>query len=229
MPFAISAGQRKILVKIAVAGVVLIAAAVLALRGFDVVGIAERTVGRVIGILQAGGPWVFFVAMALLPAVGAPLSMFSLTAGRAFGAQMEMGWVIAAAFAAIGVNILFTYWLARRVFRPRIARLVTRFGYKLPELDKADLTDLIVILRVTPGTPFCVQNYLLGLANAPFGRYMAISCVVMWAYAGAAIVFGDALLSGRGRNAIMAVGFFAALVAATHLARHHFGKRKERT
>jgi uncharacterized membrane protein YdjX (TVP38/TMEM64 family) len=229
MPFAISAGQRKILVKIAVAGVVLIAAAVLALRGFDVVGIAERTVGRVIGILQAGGPWVFFVAMALLPAVGAPLSMFSLTAGRAFGAQMEMGWVIAAAFAAIGVNILFTYWLARRVFRPRIARLVTRFGYKLPELDEADLTDLIVILRVTPGTPFCVQNYLLGLVDAPFGRYMAISCVVMWAYAAAAIVFGDALLSGRGRNAIMAVGLFAALVAATHLARHHFGKRKERT
>ena len=227
MPFAISAERKKILVKVAAVGIVLIAAGVLALRGFDVIGIAKRAVIQGVGILQAGGPWVFFIAMALLPAVGAPLSMFSLTAGRAFGAQMGMGWVIAAAFAAITVNILFTYWLARRVFRPWIARLVTSFGYKLPELDRADLTDLIVILRVTPGTPFCVQNYLLGLANAPFGRYMAISCAVMWAYAGAAVVFGDALLSGRGRTAMMAIGLFAALVAVSHLVRHHMGKRRK--
>jgi len=138
-----------------------------------------------------------------------------------------MGWVIAAAFGAATVNILLTYWLARRVFRPRIARLVARFGYKLPVLDKADLTDLIVILRVTPGTPFCVQNYLLGLADAPFGRYMAISCTVMWAYVGAAIVFGDALLSGRGGAAVFAIGLLAAIAAASHLVRHHMGKRRK--
>ncbi len=227
MPFAISAERKKILVKVAAVGIVLIAAAVLALRGFDVIGIAKRAVIQGVGILQAGGPWVFFIAMALLPAVGAPLSMFSLTAGRAFGAQMGMGWVIAAAFGAATVNILLTYWLARRVFRPRIARLVARFGYKLPVLDKADLTDLIVILRVTPGTPFCVQNYLLGLADAPFGRYMAISCTVMWAYVGAAIVFGDALLSGRGGAAVFAIGLLAAIAAASHLVRHHMGKRRK--
>ena len=227
MPFAVSAERRKTLVKLAAAGILLIAAAILALRGFDVMGIAGRAIGRAIAILQAGGPWMFFIAMALLPAVGAPMSMFTLTAGKAFGTQMGMGWVFAAAFAAVGVNILFTYWLARRVFRPWIARLVIRFGYKLPVLDKADLTDLIVILRVTPGTPFCVQNYLLGLADAPFGRYMVISCVVMWAYAGAAIVFGDALLSGRGRTAMIAIGLFAALVAASHLVRHHMGKRRK--
>jgi uncharacterized membrane protein YdjX (TVP38/TMEM64 family) len=227
MPFAVFAARRKTLVKAAAAGILLVAAAIFALRGFDVVGIAGRAISRVIEILQAGGPWAFFMAMALLPAVGAPLSMFSLTAGRAFGAQMGMGWVLAAAFAAIGANILFTYWLARRVFRPWIAGLVTRFGYKLPVLDKADLTDLIVILRVTPGTPFCVQNYLLGLADAPFGRYMVISGIVMWAYAGAAIFFGDALLSGRGRTAMVAIGLFAALVAASHLVRHHMGKRRK--
>jgi len=228
MPSAFFAERRKTLVKIAAAGVLLIAAGVLVLRGFDVIGIAERTVGRGIAILQAGGPWVFFIAMALLPAIGAPLMAFSLTAGRAFGAQMGMGWVVAAASAAILVNILLTYWLARWVFRPWITRLVIRFGYTLPQLDKADLTDLVIIVRVTPGPPFFVQNYLLGLADAPFVRYVTISCVVIWAYAAAAIVFGDALLSGRSRNAIMAVGLFAALVAATHLARHHFGKRKKR-
>jgi uncharacterized membrane protein YdjX (TVP38/TMEM64 family) len=227
MPPEVTADRRKILIKIAVAAVLLIAAGVLALRGFDVPGIAAREVSRGIGVLQSLGPWVFFTAMALLPAVGAPLMAFSLTAGRAFGAQMGMGWVVVAALAAITVNILLTYWLARWVLRPWIARLVTRLGYKLPQLDKADLTDLIVIVRVTPGPPFFAQNYLLGLADAPFGRYMAISCLVIWAYAAAAIVFGDALLSGRGKTAIGAIGLFAALVAASHLVRHHFGKRKK--
>jgi uncharacterized membrane protein YdjX (TVP38/TMEM64 family) len=227
MPPALSAERKKLLLKVAAAAVLLIVAGVLALRGFDVIGFAERALGRGIGILQAAGPWAFFIAMALLPAVGAPLSAFTLTAGRAFGSQMGMGWVIAAAFAAIAVNILLTYWLARRILRPLISRIVTRLGYRLPELDKADLTDLIVILRVTPGPPFCAQNYLLGLADAPFVRYMAISCAVMWTYAAAAIVFGDALLSGRARVAIFAIGILAALAAAAHLLRHHLGRRRE--
>jgi uncharacterized membrane protein YdjX (TVP38/TMEM64 family) len=227
MPSKASEGRKKLLVKIVAAAILLVAVGVLALRGFNVIGIAERLADRGIGILQSGGPWVFFIAMALLPTVGAPLSVFNLTAGRAFGAQMGMGWVVASACAAIAVNILLTYWLARWIFRPLIERLVNRLGYKLPRLDEADLTDLIVIMRVTPGAPFCVQNYLLGLPDAPFARYMVISCVVMWAYSGATVVFGDALLSGRGATAIIAVGILAAVAAASHMVRHHLGKRRK--
>src|SRR5258705_2504519 len=46
-----------------------------------------------------------------------------------------------------------------------------RSGYKLPEVAAGDATDLIVLVRVTPGVPFPVQNYLLGLAQVPVVKY----------------------------------------------------------
>ena len=88
-----------------------------------------------------------------------------------FGERLGMGeGVGASSLAAVTVNLLLTYWLARRALRPWLARLLPRLGYALPQVAAADMTDLIVILRVTPGPPFFVQNYLLGLADRPVWR-----------------------------------------------------------
>jgi len=69
---------------------------------------------QLIVMIRDAGPWVFFGAMALLPAIGAPLMAFTITAGTAFANQMTMGGVLAATLFAIGMNIALTYWLARR-------------------------------------------------------------------------------------------------------------------
>jgi uncharacterized membrane protein YdjX (TVP38/TMEM64 family) len=120
--------------------------------------------------------------------------------------------------------MLLTYWLARGALKSVVARLIGRLGYRMPELDSTDVTDLTVFVRVMPGIPFFVQNYLLGLAGAPFWRYMAISCAANWSYTAVFLIFGDALLRGHGRAALMAIGLIAALVAATHGMRHHYAK-----
>ncbi len=109
--------------------------------------------------------------------------------------------------------------------KPR-SRLLARFGYALPQVDSGDITDLIVLLRVTPGIPFFVQNYLLGLANAPFGRYLVISCAIQWVLNAAFMLFGEALNQGRGKLVLYAILLFAAVMVATRLARKHIGKKK---
>lgn len=151
---------------------------------------------------------------------------FSLPVGRAFGAQLGMPLVVILGLAAVTTNLFITYWLARRALRPFILKLIERLGYKMPSFDAADLTDFIVLMRVTPGVPFFIQNYLLGLADAPFGRYMFISCLVSWSYTSAFIIFGEALLGGRGKLAMICISLFAALAAASHLVRHHMAKSK---
>jgi uncharacterized membrane protein YdjX (TVP38/TMEM64 family) len=183
-------------------------------------------VERGLDAIRGAGPWVFFVAMALLPAIAVPMLTFSLTAGSAFGGQMGMGGVVAAGLAAVTINLALTYWLARRALRPWLARLIARLGYRLPQVDGADMTDLIVLLRVTPGIPFFAQNYLLGLADVPVVSYLVISCVISWAYTAAFIVFGDALLHGRGRAGLVALSLLLALSAAAHLARRHYARKK---
>src|SRR4051812_2381179 len=74
--------------------------------------------------LQSAGPLVFFGAMAVLPAIGFPMSVFYLTAASAFAAQMTMGGVIAAAGAAIAVDLALSYWLARYGLRPWLEQMI---------------------------------------------------------------------------------------------------------
>src|SRR5690606_26805772 len=97
-------------------------------------------------VLRAAGPASFFLAMALLPAAGVPLSFFCLTAGSAFGPQLGMPVVILLSLTAITANISLGYLLAKRVLRPSLTFLLTYFGYRLPQVQSGDVTDLIVMV-----------------------------------------------------------------------------------
>jgi uncharacterized membrane protein YdjX (TVP38/TMEM64 family) len=191
-----------------------------ALHEYEIV--KEAVIRRAI----AAGPGVFFGAMALLPAAGMPTSPFALTAGPIFGEQLGLAMVTLYGIAALTFNLTVTYWLARRWLRPLLTRWLERAGYEVPKVEGSDMTDLIVLFRVTPGIPFFAQNYLLGLANVPFGRYMIISCAAQWSLNVAFILFGSALSQGKGQLALSAVMLFAALSVATHFVRKHYGKKK---
>lgn len=215
--------NRALLLKLAVLAVAGLAVLALVVRGVDLMGWLQQA----LALVQQAGPVAFFSAMAVLPAVAVPLSPFSLTAGSVFAAELGMPLVIALALLAITINMVGTYFLASRALRPVLEKLVARLGYKLPQVEEGDAADLIVILRVTPGVPFPVQNYLLGLARAPFGQYLLISCAVQWSFNTAFILFGDALLHGKGKLAMIGLGVLLALTAGTHLVRRHYERRKK--
>jgi uncharacterized membrane protein YdjX (TVP38/TMEM64 family) len=214
--------NRTLFLKLGAGALVLLVAAVLVARGLDLEGMVQRG----LDLIRNAGPVAFFIAMALLPAVGAPILAFSLSAGPVFGERLGIGTVIALSLLALLINMALTYFLASRALRPLLEKLFVRLGYKLPKVEAGDATDLIILLRVTPGIPFCVQNYLLGLARVPFGKYLLISCGFMWAFNIAIILFGDALLNGRGKVAFLALSLFLALTVATHLVRKHLSRKK---
>jgi uncharacterized membrane protein YdjX (TVP38/TMEM64 family) len=175
--------------------------------------------------LGDAGPALFFLSMAVLPAGGVPLSFFTLTVGVTFAPQLGMPLVLLLALSAVTVNIALSYLLARRALRPPLEYVLQRLGYRLPEARPADATDLIVLLRVTPGIPFPVQNYLLGFAAVPFLRYLLVSCLVALPLNGAIIVFGEALLQGRGRAALLGLLAIMAMMAAISLVRRSYSRR----
>ncbi|MES1166408.1 MAG: VTT domain-containing protein, partial [Pseudomonadota bacterium] len=150
---------------------------------------------------------------------------FALTAGTAFSERLGMPVVVGCALAAVTFNFLLTYGLARWALRPLVEKLVVRFGYKLPEVEAGDSADLVLILRLTPGIPFFVQNYLSGLAEVNFRKYALLSCLIVWPFNAAVVVFSDAVIHGRGRLAITAGMLLVAVGAATHLARKHYAKK----
>ncbi len=213
---------RAFLIKLAVVAVAGVVGVLLLLRGYDVKGQFQLVLEQV----RTAGPVVFFAAQALLPAVGVPQTAFSLTAGSLFGAQLGLPVVLLWSTLALIANMALSYWLASRLLRPVLEKLMMRLGYRLPAVQSGDVTDVIVLLRVTPGSPFPVQNYLLGLARVPFGKYLLISTLISGPLNAAFLCFGEALVQGRGRVALVALLLILALLAATHLLRKHYGKNR---
>lgn len=214
--------NRGLLVKLAAGALVVVLVAALLARGVDLKGLLAQG----LELIRGAGPVAFFTAMALLPAVGAPALAFLLTVGPAFGPTLGMGTVIVLSLLAIAFNMALSYFLARRAFRPLLEKLCARLGYQLPRAAAGDEFDLVVILRLTPGIPFPFQNYLLGLAEIPFGKYMLTSLACSAPAATAFIVFGDAMLQGKGRAALLGVGLILAVAAGTQLVRKHYGKKR---
>lgn len=177
-------------------------------------------------IAQAG-PAVYFGLMAVLPGFGVPMAPFALGAGPIFGEKLGFPTIILLGMLALTINLTVTYWLARRWLRPLLTRVLAKFGYNIPEVSREDITDLIVLLRVTPGFPFFVQNYLLGLVDAPFLRYLVISCAIQWPINAGFMLFGDALSQGKGKLIITAVLCIVALSVGTQFVRRHMAKKKK--
>lgn len=210
--------NRALLIKLMAVAVVALGGATFLALGYDV----EAVIQQGFGLIRSAGPIAFFTGMALLPAIGAPLSFFSLTAGSVFGPQLGMTQVLALSLTAIAANIALGYALGSRVFRPPLKYMLGRMGYSLPQVATGDATELVVLLRVTPGLPFPVQNYLLGLATVPFIRYLVISCMVAFPLNAAIILFGEALLQGRGRMALIGVLLLLACLIGIHMVRKRY-------
>jgi uncharacterized membrane protein YdjX (TVP38/TMEM64 family) len=215
--------NRALLFKLGLGLVVLAAVALVVLRGLDLRALIERG----LDLLRAAGPVAFFLGMALAPLAGVPMLAFSLPAVALYGGHFGTAGVVCLALVAVTFNFCLSYALARRTLRPLLSQIVRRLGYQLPEVDAGDATDLIILLRVTPGIPFFAQNYLAGLAQVPFGRYFLVSALTAWPLNVAFLLFGDALLHGKGKVALLSLCGLAALTTATHLVRKHYERRKK--
>lgn len=205
-------------------------AAALAVLAAVLVGLALKlgvrdVVAAAVLRLRELGPVPFFVAMALLPAVGFPLLAFTLAAGPVFGPVLGAGWVVVWSLAAVVVNLLLTYWLANRALRPLVSRLLAYFEFQLPESPAASAWQLALIVRLTPGPPFWVQSYLLGLIRVPLAPYLVVSTLVIAGYIVALVFGGEAIASGNGRLAFAAVGVLVVSIAVLQLLRQRAARR----
>ncbi len=189
-----------------------------------VLGIYHRVALQVfftesLATLRAAGPLVFFTGMAVLPALGFPLLPFSLAAGPVFGPTLGVGPTILCAVLAVATNVALSYALAARWLRPLVLRLLERLGYRLPDLPAGSAWQVVWLVRLLPGLPFWVQSYLLGLARVRVVPYLVVSTLLPAAYIAATIAGGEALMSGRTKQALLALAAVGLIGAGVQLWR----------
>jgi uncharacterized membrane protein YdjX (TVP38/TMEM64 family) len=213
--------KRKLpLIKLSIAFVALAVAGFLVLRGLDY----HTLTGRGMALIRSAGPWSFYAGIVVLPSVGAPLSIFTLVAGEAFAAKMTMAGVIAAVLVAVARNLALTYWLARYALRPVLSRLAAHYGYKIPRVTGANALAITLVLRLTPGPPFFVQSYILGLAEVPFRLYMIASWLCVLPTVVAFIILGKGIFNGNLQMVLYGVGVVVVVSVILHVVRKRYAR-----
>jgi uncharacterized membrane protein YdjX (TVP38/TMEM64 family) len=97
----------------------------------------------------------------------------------------------------VAINMALGYWLARYALRPLLTWLVTRYGYEVPRVTPENALSILLVVRLTPGPPYALQCFVLGIAEVPFRLYMIVSWFALLPWAVGAIILGQGLFNGK--------------------------------
>ena len=160
--------------------------------------------------MSEASPVPFFLAMALLPAIGVPLSPFMLAAGATFGVW---GGLVGS-IAAIALNLCVCYAIAHSRLRRRLQALFARFDYKVPDFTAGGgaAWRFSAAVKLAPAIPAFAKTYILAVTGVPFAIYFGVSLVISSVFAVAWIVLGDSLLAHDVNLTTLAAVAIAVLV-----------------
>jgi len=163
-------------------------------------------------------PWVLLLALATLPGVGFPISPLLVMVGIVFTPRYGLAAACALGILAQSCCTIWSYLLSAGQLRGTLRRVISR-RRELPLLDDSNSLQLGLVLRITPGIPYALQNIVLGIVGMRLKPYLAVSIPITAAWTVGFILTGGALFEGRLGLAIAGMLLLVALVILTKLLR----------
>jgi uncharacterized membrane protein YdjX (TVP38/TMEM64 family) len=109
----------------------------------------------------------------------------------------------------MALNMTWTYWVAARPGRGLVEKLLAATSLRIPELPRGNHLQMILILRLTPGVPLFLQNYLLGFFRVPFRLYLPVSMGCTGLIASGVVLSGAGVAEGDLTPVITGVALIA--------------------
>lgn len=168
----------------------------------------------------------YTLAISILPIFMLPITpIFILAAARAqYG---NLGEVLFFCWIGVSINIIISYFVARR-FGEFIRGKLEKRGINVPEIPQTYQCELIFLLRMIPGNPISVQNYMLGLANVEFVKYIIVSIPIHMLHSFAYIYFGDGIFTGEVAPLVSGALFLAMLAIIARVLKRIYDKYEEK-
>jgi uncharacterized membrane protein YdjX (TVP38/TMEM64 family) len=170
-----------------------------------------------------GRPWWLFAALVILPALPVPMSALLVLTGVVWSREPVMACGIT--LSAMALNMSWTYWMAAVPARSLVAKFLATSGARLPELPRDNHLRLLLVLRLTPGVPFFIQNYLLGFFRVPFGTYLPLSLVCAGMVACGIVLSGAGIGGGNLKPLIAGIGLIVVGVVVVKTVRAQLAKK----
>lgn len=137
---------------------------------------------------------LYFLAFVILPAFGAPLTLFYLTALPVMGVQHPaIGLFLA--WLALALNMIITLLLTRSIFHPAIEWVIRHRDLSIPKISPDNEWKIVLAVRTSP-LPFSVQNYMLALGHSRWRYYLGVSLPIQAGIGTAVMFLGESILTG---------------------------------
>ena len=161
-------------------------------------------------------PWALFVVMATLPGLGFPSSATLMLFGVVMAPHYGMPAAVALAIAAQILCSIWTYGLAAGPLKRLLRRYLQR-ERALPEMSKYNAVRLGLILRLTPGIPYALQNIILGIIGMRFRDYLLVSIPTTSLWTACFVITGGAIFKGQLGWAITGLVILIVVILATRM------------
>jgi uncharacterized membrane protein YdjX (TVP38/TMEM64 family) len=160
--------------------------------------------------------WALLAALAILPGLGFPISPLLILCGIVLIPRYGTATACLLGISAQSLCTTWTYLLASGPLRDLLAKIIRR-RRELPELTEENALRLGLILRITPGIPYALQNIVLGVLGMKLKLYLMVSLPISALWTVAIIVTGGAIFEGRAGLAISGILLIIVLVLLTRM------------
>jgi len=161
-----------------------------------------------------------YLSVVIVGGLPLPLSPFLILAGVLFSNRFGMPVAVVTCYSAMVLSMIWTYFVSAYPMRSVFEKVVGLFSSKFPEIPDEHKSKVTLIIRITPGIPFFLQNYFLGVSRVPFGKYMLIGMSIHLLYTPAFVIGGGALFEGKAGLAIAAVSLLVIAGIVVHWLRN---------
>lgn len=168
-------------------------------------------------------PALFLVLMAVLPIVGAPISIFLVLVGMKFGVA---GGILLSSLTMF-FHLVCTYYLVHSFLRSRIIRLIRYLKLPVPSSRNLPTNLHAFIFMIIPGLPYALKNNLLDLSGIPDVPYLVIGWTTQFGFSLPFIILGGAVIRLDRSFIILAAGLFALVVVIQQLFKKRLKKIEE--
>ena len=161
-------------------------------------------------------PWALIVVMATLPGLGFPSSPVLVLFGVVIAPHYGMPAAVVLAIAAQTLCSIWTYALSSGPLKVLLLCYVLR-ERSLPEMSEHNTVRLGLILRLTPGIPYALQNILLGILGMRFRDYLLVSIPSTSLWTACFVITGCAIFKGQLGWAINGIVILIVVILATRM------------
>ncbi len=166
---------------------------------------------------EQAGPVPFFIALSLLPAIGFPTTPFYVVAGATFSPMVNFIGIS----VSLAVHVAMCYWVANSWMRKLLEKALSRTRYNIPVLEKGSALRFALLVKMAPGVPTFVKNYVIGMSGISFPMHFLVCFGITGLYAAAFVILGDSLVDRDMRTGAIGLGLLIAVVVALYFLRRH--------